>query len=260
MQHSKNNRLYQSDFIFRENAKYINPYHVKMHVPEMSHLVITDNDAEKNKGQWNQQIFQANLPIHLEIGCGYGDFMERFCSEENNKINDGVHFIGIDYRFKRMFKLAKRIMQMGKGNNAQSQFRLIRGRGERIEYLFAPKEIHRCYLFFPDPWPKERHHKNRLIQKEFLDALSVVLEDGGEFWFKTDHPGLYDWALECFKNHPAFSILYHSDSIYSDSILEECFKDTLANNLYRTKFETLFLKQNLPIHGIVAKNHARLVQ
>jgi tRNA (guanine-N7-)-methyltransferase len=63
------------------------------------------------------------------------------------------------------------------------------------------------YILFPDPWPKARHHKRRLIQPEFLDALARVLKPGSEVRFATDWANYSEWTLEIFLKHPAFAWL-----------------------------------------------------
>lgn len=235
------NRIYNPEFVFHST----NPYHFRLQDDqELARYVLTDNDAEMNVGTWNSQIFQNNHPIHLEIGCGYGEFMERF-----SQLHPNLNFIGMDFRFKRMFKLAKKFLHLGEN------FRLIRGRGERIQYIFAKQEIERCYLFFPDPWPKERQHKNRLIQETFLNALSNVLIPKGEFWFKTDHPGLFESSLEAIEKNPKFKIIFQTKSLYEGNLdTNDPTNHPLSTPLFRTKFETIFLKQNLPIYALVAIN------
>ena len=63
--------------------------------------------------------------------------------------------------------------------------------------------IGRLFLLFPDPWPKRRHHKRRLVSPANLDTLARVLKDGAEFRFATDHSGYARWTLWHVINHPA---------------------------------------------------------
>ena len=64
------------------------------------------------------------------------------------------------------------------------------------EWLLPEASLSRLHLLFPDPWPKARHHRRRLVQQEFLAALEKVLAPGGEFLFKTDHPEYFEWVTE----------------------------------------------------------------
>jgi tRNA (guanine-N7-)-methyltransferase len=65
-----------------------------------------------------------------------------------------------------------------------------------LEYLLEPHSVSRLHLLCPDPWPKARHHKRRLVQQEFLHILHKALIAGGEFLFKTDDKEYYKWTLE----------------------------------------------------------------
>ena len=72
-----------------------------------------------------------------------------------------------------------------------------------VEWLFPEKSVSRLHLLCPDPWPKARHHRRRLLQPEFLAAMARVLEPGGEFLFKTDNEEYFEWALEQFQTCPS---------------------------------------------------------
>ena len=65
-----------------------------------------------------------------------------------------------------------------------------------VEWLLPPQSISRIHLLFPDPWPKARHHKRRLVQAPFLKAAQTALIPGGEFLFRTDHAEYFEWAAE----------------------------------------------------------------
>ena len=70
-----------------------------------------------------------------------------------------------------------------------------------LEWMMQPGCISRLHSLCPDPWPKERHHKNRLVQEDFLPVLHRSLSDGGEFLFKTDHEGYFLWVLDLSLIH-----------------------------------------------------------
>jgi len=65
-----------------------------------------------------------------------------------------------------------------------------------VEWLLPEASISRLHLLCPDPWPKVRHHRRRVVQVEFLEAVRRVLAPGGEFLFMTDHQEYYEWAGE----------------------------------------------------------------
>jgi tRNA (guanine-N7-)-methyltransferase len=88
--------------------------------------------------------------------------------------------------------VCKRIQELGLTNvkvlRLESQYTL--------EYLLEPHSVSRLHLLCPDPWPKARHHKRRLVQQEFLHILQKALKPSGEFLFKTDHLEYHEWVME----------------------------------------------------------------
>ena len=132
-------------------------------------------------------IFGNDHPLEIDLGCGDGSFlidMARHYPERN--------FLGIERLLGRVRGVCKRIQELGLSNvmvlRLESQYAL--------EYLLEPHSVSRLHLLCPDPWPKARHHKRRLVQQEFLQILQKTLKPGGEFLFKTDHPEYYKWVLE----------------------------------------------------------------
>jgi len=71
----------------------------------------------------------------------------------------------------------------------------------------APGSIARAFVLFPDPWPKARHHKRRLVQAPFLDALAQALAPGAELRMATDHADYLEWILERLPVHPWFDLV-----------------------------------------------------
>ena len=63
-----------------------------------------------------------------------------------------------------------------------------------VEWLLPAASVSRLHLLCPDPWPKARHHRRRVVQAEFLEAVRRVLAPGGEFLFMTDHQEYFEWA------------------------------------------------------------------
>lgn len=223
--------FYKSDFKYTHD----NPYHDRLEV--FDSFVLRDEEAETNVGEWNNKIFKNNQPIEVEIGTGYGEFMIEYCEKHPD-----VNFIGLDHRFKRSFSVAKKLDKLEHKN-----FRYLRARGERLEFMFNESEIQSIFYFFPDPWPKKRHHKKRLFQKPFLDACHKVLKNGGTLFVKTDHDGYYEWMLEAISEEKRFEVLLKSKDLrkeYPEHFL----------SLFTTKFEKIFLSQGVLIKALVLKN------
>src|SRR6185312_1664461 len=68
----------------------------------------------------------------------------------------------------------------------------------------APQSLGRAFILHPDPWPKERHKKRRIVSRETLDRLAVVLRDGAELRIATDDPDYGEWIAERVSVHPDF--------------------------------------------------------
>lgn len=222
---------------FTEDFKYThkNPYHEKL--SEFDGFVLRDHEAEENKGKWNSEIFKRDLPLALEIGSGYGEFMMEYCEKYSD-----VNFVGLDYRFKRSYELAKKLSR-----HPNQNFRYLRAKGERIEFMFEENELDKIFYFFPDPWPKKRHMKKRLLQKSFLERAYKVLKPGGYFYIKTDHDGYGEFMKEVIENQEFFDIELMTTDLWNEA--PECF---LAS--FKTKFEKIFLEQGINIKAFILKS------
>jgi tRNA (guanine-N7-)-methyltransferase len=225
------NHAYRQDFKYTHD----NPYHDRL--AAFDSFVLRDEEAETNVGKWNEHIFKNDLPVEVEIGTGFGEFMVEYCQNNPNR-----NFIGLDHRFKRSFALAKKLDRIEVKN-----FRYLRARGERLEFMFAENEVQSVFYFFPDPWPKTRHNKKRLFQQPFLDACHKVLKPGGTLFVKTDHDGYYEWMLEHLKGDTRFEVLMQSKDMRHE------FPEHFLSQ-YTTKFEKIFLSQGTKIKSIVLKN------
>ncbi len=221
---SKIDKSFNEDFQY----KHRNPYHERL--SDFSDFVLRDHEGEAFKGKWNSNIFKREGKLTLEIGSGYGHFMQEYC-----KNNPEINYVGMDYRFKRSFQLARKLEK-----NSSQNFRYLRAKGERLEYLFSENELDTIFYFFPDPWPKSRHHKKRLFQKTFLEAAWKTLKPEGKFFIKTDHNELAEWFLEELHKTPLFNIEFFTRDLY-----EEAPNHFLAQ--FQTKFEKIFLKQEVKI-------------
>lgn len=236
MQNDDFKKKNDTDFLFQEDFKYKhdNPYHDKLKV--FDEFVLRDNEGEDNKGKWSKEFFNNN-PIELEIGTGYGHFMLDYTQKSPN-----INFIGMDHRFKRSFNLAKKLSSMENKN-----FRYLRARGERLGHLFEKNELSKIYYFFPDPWPKNRHHKKRLFQKSFIDQAYEVLKPSGEILIKTDHDDYFHWMNKEIESDNRFEMIFRSFDLRED------FPDHFLAS-FKTKFEKIFLEKGIKIKAMVLKS------
>lgn len=224
------------DYTYSESFNYShdNPYHDRL--KQFDNFVFRDHEAEQFKGKWNEDVFKKQAPLYLEIGTGYGHFMMDFCAK-----NPEINYIGMDYRFKRSFQLAEKLEK-----HQQKNFKYLRAKGERIQFLFEKNEIDNIFYFFPDPWPKTRHHKKRLFQKSFLQASANILNSNGKIYIKTDHDQYAKQIKEVTDASKFFNLEFETENL-----LEEHPDHFLAS--FTTKFEKIFIKQKIKIKAFVLK-------
>jgi tRNA (guanine-N7-)-methyltransferase len=224
--------------------KYQNPYGEKLE--QYKDFVFRDKESEHFQGQWNRQVFQREAELHLEIGCGGGEFLQSFCQQYPH-----INLVGLDFRFKRSFKTAKKLSLISQSPESEGKFytRYLRAWAERLPSIFGPQELDAIYLFFPDPWPKTRHFKKRLLQKTFFVQMHKLLKTGSSFYFKTDHLDLFTWVLKQLEA-PECASLFTKELITTN--LRQDYPEHFLSS-FQTGFETLFLKQGKTINALVLK-------
>jgi tRNA (guanine-N7-)-methyltransferase len=135
------------------------------------------------------------LPLVVEIGFGRGEFLLDLAAREPE-----TAFVGIEYSFKRVLKMARRLARLELEN-----VRIVEARGEEVvEETLRDASVACFWVNFPDPWPKKRHFKRRLLQPGFVRLLASKLVPGGHLKIATDHPGYAEWIAEIL---PAVEIL-----------------------------------------------------
>jgi len=136
--------------------------------------------------------------ITWEIGSGHGHFLTKFA-----ELNPDRLCVGIDLLGDRLRKAEKK-----QAVAAVSNLKFIKAEAEEfLRCLPVGIKIQDVLILFPDPWPKKRHHKNRLIQSTFLDALAPRMISGGRLYFRTDHKPYLEWARELLSTRPNWVLL-----------------------------------------------------
>ena len=138
-------------------------------------------------------IFGNNAPMVVEIGFGMGEATAAIAQ----KLNDN-NFIGIEVHTPGVGALLKLI-----GDNNISNLRIIQHDAvEVLENMVADNSLAALHIFFPDPWPKKRHHKRRLIQPEFVKLLVQKLTAGGHVHLATDWEDYAHHMLNVLGHEP----------------------------------------------------------
>jgi tRNA (guanine-N7-)-methyltransferase len=139
------------------------------------------------RGHWHD-AFDAVRPLHLELGCGKGEFIAPMAVQ-----NPYINFLAVDIK-DEVLVLAKRQVEaaFAARNEAPGNVRLTAFDIGRIPlYLAHRDQVERIYLNFPNPWPKGHHLKRRLTHPVQLRKYAAFLYPGGEIWLRTDDQPLF---------------------------------------------------------------------
>lgn len=144
-----------------------------------------------------ENIFERKAPLAVEIGFGNGDFLIDWAAQKPE-----WNFVGIELSLESMVRLQKRLFQRGITN--------IRPLHEEARFslreFFPQNSLRQVIMNFPDPWPKERHKERRLLNEDFTEILSAVLEDGGHYELVTDQEWYAEHACALFRESSCFEI------------------------------------------------------
>lgn len=122
-------------------------------------------------------------PLEVDIGSGKGRFLAA-----RSGMYPETNFLGIERQLGRVNSSGRRSERAGREN-----VRIFRMEGYyAIRNLMPAEYVATYYFFFPDPWPKARHERNRLFNPEFMDALHRTLEPNGRLHVATDHQPYYE--------------------------------------------------------------------
>lgn len=137
----------------------------------------------------------------LEVGCGHGHYLTDYAAAHPAEL-----CVGIDLLADRIAR-AQRKRDRARAANLQflrAEARLF------LSELPAPARIGRLLLLFPDPWPKLRHHKHRILQPDFLSAVAERAAPGCRFYFRTDFAPYLEDGRAALSGHPRWEVVDES--------------------------------------------------
>ena len=132
-------------------------------------------------------IFNNTNPIIVEIGFGMGD-----ATVEIAQANPDINYLGIEVHTPGVGKVLSEIQK----RNLKNLFIIEYDALEVLDKMIGDNSINGIHIFFPDPWPKKRHHKRRLVQRPRTDLMEKKLSKGGYLYFVTDIIEYAEFALE----------------------------------------------------------------
>jgi len=131
-------------------------------------------------------LFGNDNPVVMEIGFGMGEATAAIAAE-----NPGNNYLGIEVYRPGVGRLLWSISQ-----HSISNIRIVEHDAVEVAVkMIPPRSLAGIHLFFPDPWPKKRHHKRRLVKRPFTEMLASRLKPGGYLYMVTDWADYADWAL-----------------------------------------------------------------
>ena len=142
------------------------------------------------------RLFGRRAPRILEIGFGMGETTAAIA--QSHPEND---YLGIEVHTPGVGALLKRIAELGLANLRIVQHDAV----EVLEHMLAPASLDGVHLFFPDPWPKKRHHKRRLVQPAFVALLASRMKPGAYLHAATDWEDYAVQMLEVLHAEPALA-------------------------------------------------------
>ncbi len=174
-------------------------------VAEHTHIYSDLELMHEKKGKWREQLWikndelwggeQLKTRLMLEIGTGMGNFFSTYAESHPD-----TACVWIELKFKRLIRTYEKCARKGRDDVI-----LLKVFGQKMPEIFAEGEVDELYLLFSDPWPKKWHHKNRVIQDDFLRDAASVLAPNGTFLIKTDEASYAEWIDEHLARSPYFT-------------------------------------------------------
>jgi len=158
------------------------------------------------------ELFAVDVPcarhLDVDIGFGRGEFLIDLAKQNPDRA-----FVGIEKSFKRTLKMARRLPRLGIRN-----VRLLEADAQlAICSLFPAGSIASAWINFPDPWPKDRHARRRLVQGPFISDLAHRIADGGELNLATDDAAYAQQMAEVLAAEPLLENAYAPEPYRRDS-------------------------------------------
>jgi len=174
-------------------------------------------------------IFGRAAPLQVDLGCGDGSFLCELAHLHQDK-----NFLGIERLVGRVAKACRKASALDNVRvlNVESSY--------AVGYLLPEASVETFYLLFPDPWPKRRHQRRRIVRLDFLDSIHRALEDGGSLRIATDQLGYFEKIRVLAENYSGFTIV--DPNVDSD-----------RNDLPLTKFERRFSALGVPIYRLALR-------
>lgn len=223
----------------KSDKRFINQY-IDLIKSKPNYILPCDSEAAEAHAEAYITEKVREFPSAIcEIGCGAGGHLM-----EQAARNSGTFFIGLELRYKRLFRAAEKAGHIGLTNLV-----FMRRDAREIRRIFQPRSLDGIFVNFPDPWSdKRRWHKHRLLTPAFMQVVGELLKGGGFFYYKSDHRERFLDVKRIIEADENFTITKFSEDLAKSEF-------SAAN--IQTEFERLFRSKGYPIYFLQANYRLR---
>jgi tRNA (guanine-N7-)-methyltransferase len=177
------------------------------------------------------KIFGRDAPLHVDLGCGGGAFLFALAQQHPEK-----NFLGIERLSGRVEKASRKAGPSRTGTKIDNMRVLNVETSYAVRYLLPERSVETFYLLFPDPWPKRRHRRRRIVTPDFLNSIHAALEENGVLRIATDQLDYFEQIAQLGRADFRFAVV-----------------DVEDVDLPVTKFERKFQAQGAPIYRLALR-------
>ena len=171
-----------------------------------------------------EKIFRRKALLHVDLGCGDGSFLCELAQRLPDK-----NFLGIE-------RLSGRVHSSARKAASLDNVRLLQMESSyAVRYLLPAESVETFYLLFPDPWPKRRHHRRRIVTPDFLSSIHAAFRKNGIIYIATDHLDYFEKIKEVARSNPAFAVA------------------DLDIDLPPSRFALIFQQKGAPVHRLALR-------
>jgi tRNA (guanine-N7-)-methyltransferase len=184
------------------------------------------------------RIFGRVAPLQVDLGCGDGSFLVALAERYPEK-----SFLGIERLAGRVAKTCRKAARIG-------NVRVLRlETSYAIRYLLPEHSVEAFYLLFPDPWPKRRHQRRRVVSSDFLQSIHRALTPNGLLRMATDQRDYFQQMQRLAAGDSRFEIIDTGNDVYPFDCRSHR-GGQAGQVLPVTKFERRFQEQGEPIYRL----------
>jgi tRNA (guanine-N7-)-methyltransferase len=196
------------------------------------------------------KIFGRKAPLHVDLGCGDGSFLCALAEANPEK-----NFLGIERLTGRVAKACRKAGPRRTGGRVDNVRFVCVESSYAVRFLLPEESVETFYLLFPDPWPKRRHQRRRIVTQDFLDAIARALHPNGLLRIATDQLDYFQ-QIERLARHVTEQSFSKLDW-FNQSSFKFAFSDRCAD-LPITKFEKRFRDAGAPIYRLALRKVSRV--